>query len=189
MQCKFFVLKTSVSVAAVNFLNAHFLFVISWLSPQEAVWPYCSPTLWHCSSSLAWSLLARILQVVAEALTVETCRDWKLTKCTGQPMGGLSQQSSSDWVKTCPGCFFAFHSLIADTNYQQVGKANWLINYQSWSESEEATFKWRTHNALPSACICVSLGFPVCATGSPPCPALLVGIISCPALAARVCAP
>lgn len=48
--------------------------------------------------------------------------------------------------------------------------------------------KWRIHKALPSACICVSLDFPVCATGSPRCPAL-VWIISCPALAARVCAP
>lgn len=37
--------------------------------------------------------------------------------------------------------------------------------------------------------LCVSLGFPVCASGSPPCPALLVWIISCPALAARLCAP
>lgn len=159
-KCKFFVLKTSVSVAAVNFLNAHFLFVISWLSPQEAVWPYCSPKLWHCSSSLAWSLLARVLQVVAEALTVETCRDWKLTKCTGQPMGGLSQQSSSDWVKTCPGCFFAFHSLIGDTNYQQLGKANWLINYQSWSESEEATPQVEDPQCFAiSLYLCIS-GFP-----------------------------
>lgn len=48
--------------------------------------------------------------------------------------------------------------------------------------------KWRIHKALPSACICVSLDFPVCATGSPRCPAL-VWIISCPALAAGVCAP
>lgn len=48
----------------------------------------------------------------------------------------------------------------------------------------------RTHNALPSACIslCVYLWVSQ-SPGSPPCPVLLVWIIRCPFLAARLCAP
>lgn len=67
---------------------------------------------------------------------------------------------------------------------------NWLINSQWWSKNRETTpqadnpqYIW--HQPLSRS---VYL-FPICTFESPLCPALLVWIISCPALAARLCTP
>lgn len=102
---------------------------------------------------------------------------------------------SCNGVKTCP----VFHSLhvklwpLATIINNKWVKPSWLINSQWWSESAETTPQVEGPQCFahqPCISLCISYTFAsLCASGSPPHPDLLVWIISCPGLAARLCAP